>query len=151
LYEMLSGHHPFARQTQAETVSAILTHEPSFKARVSKAPAELLEITRKCLAKNEADRYQTADSLLIDLRSIKKHLENDEAFEGVTLANIVQNGKPPVPDDFQERVTQKQIIPNKTEPVAKPRRAIVALIGALVLFLLASAVGLVLFRAKLGL
>jgi Tol biopolymer transport system component/serine/threonine protein kinase len=148
LYEMLSGHHPFARETQAETVSAILTYEPPFNDTVANAPAKLLEITRKCLAKNEGDRYQTADNLLIDLRFITKHLETSEEFESVTLAKIAQNGKQTVPDDFQERVTQKKTLPNKPRPAAKPRRAIITLISALVLGLLAAAAGLILFRAR---
>jgi serine/threonine protein kinase len=151
LYEMLTGHQPFARETQAETVSAILTFEPPLNDTVADAPEELLEITRKCLAKNEDDRYQTADFLLSDLRSVAKRLEKGEELETVTLANIVQNGKPAVSVDYKERVTQKMSLPNRTEPTANPRRAIVAFIVALVLGLLASAVGLVLFRAKLGL
>jgi serine/threonine protein kinase len=151
LYEMLSGHQPFTRETQAETVSAILYFEPPFNDTVTKAPGELLEITRKCLAKNEGDRYQSADYLLSDLQSVAKRLETSEEFESETLANIVQNGKPTDPDDFQLRATQKMGRANRTEPAAKPRRAIVSLIVALFLGLLASAVGLVLFRAKLGL
>ncbi|MFL6546616.1 MAG: serine/threonine-protein kinase, partial [Candidatus Udaeobacter sp.] len=151
LYEMLSGHQPFLRETQAETVSAIRTFEPPFNDTVANAPAELLEITRKCMAKNEGDRYQTADYVLSDLRSVAKRLETGEEVVGVTPAKIVQNGRPTDQDDFREKVTQRQIVPNRTEPAAKPRRAIVAFIIALVLGLLALAVGLVLFRAKLGL
>jgi serine/threonine protein kinase len=151
LYEMLSGHQPFARDTQAETVSAILYFEPPFNDTVTKAPEELLEITGKCLAKNEGDRYQTADYLLSDLRSFAKRLETGEEIEKATSAKIVQNGKLTDPDDLQERATQKMGRANRTEPAAKPRRAIVAWIVALFLGLLASAVGLVLFRAMWGL
>jgi hypothetical protein len=82
---------------------------------------------------------------------VAKRLEKGEELETVTLANIVQNGKPAVPVDYRERATQKMSLPNRTEPTANPRRAIVAFIVAVVLGLLASAVGLVLFRAKLGL
>jgi serine/threonine-protein kinase len=147
LYEMLNGHQPFLRETQAGTLKAILNFEPPFNGTVANAPAELLVITRKCLAKNEGDRYQTADNLLSDLRSVENRLKTGEEVVGVAPAKIVQNGKPTDPNDFQERVTQKQNIANRTEPAAKPRRVIIALIVALLLGLLASAVGLILFRA----
>jgi serine/threonine protein kinase len=151
LYEMLSGHQPFARETQAETVSAILNFDPPFNSMVAKAPRELLEITRKCLAKNEGDRYQSAEYLLSDLRSLSMPLETSEEVVEGTPAKIIQNRRPTDQDDFQEKATQKMGLPNRTEPAAKPRRAIVAFIVALVLGLLALAVGFVLFRAKLGL
>jgi Tol biopolymer transport system component len=71
LYEMFSGCHPFARDSQAETISAILTCEPP-PDELSGAHAEACQaIVRKCLAKDRGARYQTAKELLPDLQTLQ--------------------------------------------------------------------------------
>jgi serine/threonine protein kinase/tetratricopeptide (TPR) repeat protein len=76
LYEMVSGRLPFAAESAAATFSAILTHHQQPLARYStEVPAELERIVSKALAKDREDRYQSARDLLIDLRSLKHHLE----------------------------------------------------------------------------
>ncbi len=71
LYEMLCGQSPFARETDAETISAILRDEPFF----GEIPDELKPIVRKSLIKNADERYQTAKDLLTDLKRLQKRLE----------------------------------------------------------------------------
>src|SRR2546428_5758829 len=67
LYEMLSGRRPFSAVTAAETISSILTREPTPLVRYAPAlPEELQRIVRKCLAKDKRHRYQSARDLLID-------------------------------------------------------------------------------------
>ena len=76
LYEMLSGHQPFASKSSAETASAILTHEPPPLARYVKEPLpELDRIVGKALQKKPDERYQTARDLLIDARNLKDELQ----------------------------------------------------------------------------
>jgi serine/threonine protein kinase len=62
LYEMLTGTHPFAGSTSAAIVSAILTVEPS-----PVGSAHLDHIVRRCLAKDPAERWQTARDLMLEL------------------------------------------------------------------------------------
>jgi len=53
LYEMLSGRHPFANRSAAETISAILKEEPSMLSpHADDVPEELQRIARKCLEKD---------------------------------------------------------------------------------------------------
>lgn len=75
LYEMVSGHHPFAAENAAATFSLILTSEPLPLARYGDVPPELQRIVRKCLAKDKERRYQSARDLLIDLRNLKRDCE----------------------------------------------------------------------------
>ncbi|MEK6325767.1 MAG: serine/threonine-protein kinase [Acidobacteriota bacterium] len=76
LYEMVSGRQPFATESAAATFSAILTHHQQPLARYStEVPAELERIVSKALHKDREERYQSARDLLIDLRSLKHHLE----------------------------------------------------------------------------
>ncbi len=82
LYEMISGHQPFASKSSAATASAILTHEPAPLARFAKeVPTELERIVGKALHKNPDERYQTAKDLLIDLRHLRDELDFQHRLE----------------------------------------------------------------------
>jgi len=71
LYEMLSGQRPFARDSSAETMSAILRDEPPELASVEFAVSpELARIVDHCLEKRPDERFQSARDLAFDLRSI---------------------------------------------------------------------------------
>ncbi len=71
VYEMVCGQSPFARDTQAETISAILRDEPNWAA----IPGEFQPILQRALMKNANERYQTAQELAADLRQLQKQLE----------------------------------------------------------------------------
>jgi len=78
LYEMVSGHLPFAGETPNETISLILQREPPPLAPYTQeVPAELERIITKALTRDREERYQTAKDLLIDLRNFKRRLEVD--------------------------------------------------------------------------
>ena len=75
LYEMCFGRSPFARDTDAETISAILRDEPPWAA----IPADVQPIVQKSLMKDADERYQTAKDLAADLRQLQEHSEMDIA------------------------------------------------------------------------
>src|SRR4029077_5035353 len=80
--EMVSGRRPFAAESAAATVSAILTREPPPIARYStEAPAELQRIVGKALRKDREERYQTSNDILIDLKDLKQKLGFKERLE----------------------------------------------------------------------
>jgi eukaryotic-like serine/threonine-protein kinase len=82
LYEVLSGRQPFAAESVADTMSAILTHEPPPLARYSReANAELERIVAKALRKDREERYQTARDLLLDLRSLADEMRFEARLE----------------------------------------------------------------------
>lgn len=92
LYEMSCGHLPFARETDAETISAILRDEPAW----AEIPDELQPILQKCLLKNAAERYPTTTDLLADLKSLQKRWETGSGSSvppsgGVFEAQETQN------------------------------------------------------------
>ena len=71
LYQMLTGVQPFAAESPAGIISAILTREPSVVSDfVKHCPAELDRIIRKCLAKDRALRYQTMSDVRTDLQRL---------------------------------------------------------------------------------
>jgi eukaryotic-like serine/threonine-protein kinase len=71
LFEMLEGQPAFAGRSAADTFASILTREPAYSEDVRRsAPAELLHIVDRCLAKNREERFQSARDLAFNLRSI---------------------------------------------------------------------------------
>jgi len=70
-YEMLTGRAPFVARTAQELLAAQVTREPEPVERYRPAvPPALAAVVMKCLAKNPADRWQTADELLAQLEPL---------------------------------------------------------------------------------
>ncbi|HEY1895164.1 MAG TPA: protein kinase [Terracidiphilus sp.] len=69
LYEMVTGAAPFSGATPSDILAAILTHEPAPLSRSSRnVPSEFDRVIRRCLAKDPAARYPSAQALEQDLR-----------------------------------------------------------------------------------
>ncbi len=70
-YEMLTGHPVFEATTAQQILSAHVLEQPK-DVRVwrPEVPAILAEALLKCLAKNPADRWQSADELLAQLEQV---------------------------------------------------------------------------------
>jgi serine/threonine protein kinase len=68
LYEMLSGRRAFARETSAETLTAILKEEPSDLSATDRAVSPgLSRIVERCLEKKPASRFQSSQDLAFAL------------------------------------------------------------------------------------
>jgi serine/threonine protein kinase/WD40 repeat protein len=71
LYEMLSGRRAFQRETGPETMTAILTDEPSELASANPNISPALEqIVRHCLDKDSAERFQSARDVVFALETL---------------------------------------------------------------------------------
>jgi serine/threonine protein kinase/tetratricopeptide (TPR) repeat protein len=81
LYEMITGHRPFAAESTAEIISAILTSEPPPLVSYSTiVPDELQRITTQALAKDRERRYQSMRELALDLNSCRREYEANRAI-----------------------------------------------------------------------
>lgn len=88
LYEMLTKRRPFAGETQGDTIAAILRTEAVPPSRLNAdVPAELERIIKKTLKKKSDERYQSANDLLIDLKSLKHDLEFATELERTASTN----------------------------------------------------------------
>jgi eukaryotic-like serine/threonine-protein kinase len=75
LYEMVTGRVPFGGETPSHVIVSILESQAPRIAHDREVPAELEEIVSKALRKDREQRYQTADDLALDLKSLKQDLE----------------------------------------------------------------------------
>ncbi len=134
LYEMLTGRSPFAGGTLTDVLVAILDREPTPLARLApRVPAEFDWIIGKALRKSPAERYQTAEELLVDLRRLQQKLEFESHQQ-----RVLGHDDPVVaaPSPSESRTTR---------PSSQPRRfrisrlVAVTVSGALVAAALASA------------
>jgi serine/threonine-protein kinase len=69
LYEMIAGNHPFAKESVAETIAAILRDQPDYTVLREKFPA-IVPILQKCLEKRKEDRYSSSEEMLTELRKL---------------------------------------------------------------------------------
>ncbi len=92
LYEMITGIVPFAGETSADVIAAIVKTEPAPITRLAPdAPAKLEEIVTKTLEKDRDERYQTIKDLLVDLRHFKKRLDFESETDRSTAPDQRQS------------------------------------------------------------
>ncbi len=82
LYEILTRRQPFAGETVNHTIVSILEKgPPPFSAYEFPTPPELEKITFRMLSKRADDRYQNAEELIVELKSLRKRLEFEAELE----------------------------------------------------------------------
>ncbi len=86
LYELLTGRPPFRAGTVMETLVQVLEKDPVPPRRIRpEVPAELEAICLKCLEKDPADRYASAEALAGDLDQFLRGEEVGAMSAGVWL------------------------------------------------------------------
>jgi len=87
LYEVIAGKAPFRRSNDAATLQAIVSDAPEPLARYKNdIPAELERIVSKALAKNPAERYQSAADFAADLRTMGRLIDADSSGSSRVIA-----------------------------------------------------------------
>ncbi len=82
LYEMLGGKRPFEGDTPSDCSASILkTDLPDITAEIKNVPSQLQRIVERALAKKREERYQKADDLLADLKSLRRESDLQAALE----------------------------------------------------------------------
>ena len=87
IFELVSGKVPFIGDNVAQTFLAITTKEPRKLSEVRPgAPAKLSRVIERCLARNAADRYQTAGELAADLKGVLEETRSVRAQRAALAA-----------------------------------------------------------------
>jgi hypothetical protein len=80
LYEMATGKRPFAGDTSASLLAAILRDMPAPVTEINAAmPAAFARIVRRCLAKDPTRRYQTALDVRNELEELKVEIDSSQS------------------------------------------------------------------------
>jgi tetratricopeptide (TPR) repeat protein/predicted Ser/Thr protein kinase len=78
LYECVVGRPAFPGKSVIEIAANVIHFEPVPPSKISpRVPPELDSLILKALAKKPEKRYQSADELIVDLRSVRDLLEDD--------------------------------------------------------------------------
>ncbi len=89
---MVTGVHPFKKDSIMDTAQTILSVTPPPMARYADDVPDLLQHTiRKMLAKDPGERYQTAKALMIDLRRLNLDTMTESA---ATVASDLGSEEP---------------------------------------------------------
>ena len=80
LYEMLTGGVPFKGETTADTLAAVIYHEPEpINQVLPNTPPELVRILRKSLQKDREERYQSVKDFALDIKDLLYDLEHSNS------------------------------------------------------------------------
>jgi serine/threonine-protein kinase len=95
LYEMLAGQKPFTGENAMDVIGSIIADEPTPLVQILPSlPPEIDRIVHKALRKELKERYQTANELLTDLKSVRKRLEFEaEPGEAHTVILATTSGQ----------------------------------------------------------
>jgi len=95
LYEMLAGQKPFTGENAMDVIGSIVADEPTPLVQILPSlPPEIDRIVHKALRKKLNERYQTANELLTDLKSVRKRLEFEaEPGEAHTVILATASGQ----------------------------------------------------------
>ena len=86
LYEAATGHNPFRGDSVIDSLHKIVySQAPAISDNNPDAPSELQRITRKCLAKDPADRYQSIKDIAIDIRDLIKEYDSLPRSSGAAI------------------------------------------------------------------
>ncbi len=84
-YELLTGTPPFADRTPQQILAAHLTEEPKHLSVVRpEIGQELADVVMRCLAKEPADRWATADEIVHRLETLTTPDTGTQAIRGVS-------------------------------------------------------------------
>ena len=107
VYEMIAGRAPFVGATTNETIAAILRDEPLPLSRhTPTAGIELEHIVSHALRKERGDRYQSAEHLLEDLKTLKQQLELQTRLREIGSASQPTDGRSTTPGDSSKTVSK---------------------------------------------
>lgn len=100
-YELITGSRPFQGNSLSNVLFRILNEDPEEPRRSSpNCPAELEAVIGRCLEKDPALRYQSAEALIDDLRAVPLSTELSSEYKDLTTG-VLRKAIERLPDPAQ--------------------------------------------------
>ncbi len=93
LYECLTGTNPFARESPAECMAAILNEEPDLTALPATTPPDVVSLIDRCLRKDARRRQRNAGDCQLILEDAREATSHE-----VAAAAFVVDHRKAIPD-----------------------------------------------------
>lgn len=114
LYEMLTGRTPFEGPTYSHVIVAIIEQDPlPIKTLAPVVPLALERVVMKALAKDPAERYQTAKDFYTELRQLKNRMD----FEAELELSVQPNQATVLLSKSEQIIFTGQALANPTEKI----------------------------------
>ena len=88
VYEMLSGRMAFGRQTNVDTLAAILGERPPMVEGERGAAGSLMRLVRRCLEKAPDARFQSARDLVAELEGVRTRTPPEQSVAILPFTNM---------------------------------------------------------------
>ncbi len=123
LFEMLTGKLPFRGDHEAAIMYSIMNEEPESAQKYKPdLPSEFLHILNRALEKDPADRYQSVQEMLIDLRRLQK--------QSTKVSRASMAGMPvPSAEHFREPSVERTVTRKQSSKIVLSLVGIVLLTG----------------------
>ncbi len=131
LYELWTGRRPFQSEDALELIHAHIARQPpSPREHRPDLPGALEEIVLRLLAKDPADRYQTAAGLLADLERASAELTRSGAVAPFPLGQHDYDGRLRLPEKLYGRAEPRQTLLEAVRAAQRGARALALIAGA---------------------
>jgi len=98
LYQMITGQQPFKGDTQMSTLTAVLRDDPPAVIEIRpELPRQLARIVRRCLEKDPARRYESANGIHYDLQILREEMDSGEHEKLNIEASAPRGGRRKMP------------------------------------------------------
>src|SRR4029079_7783676 len=94
LFEAVTGRKAFQGKDAIDSLNKIIREPaPLISTFNSSAPPDLQRISRRCLAKDPDERYQNIKKVAIELKEVRRQLEDSSSVERASLASSDSEAK----------------------------------------------------------
>jgi TolB-like protein/Flp pilus assembly protein TadD len=137
----VAGEQPFSGATPTDVIISIAERQPVPLSKYAPGvPSQLERIVKKALAKDREQRYQTANDLLIDMKSLKHELD--------IQAEMDRSPEPIASNPSASTMSNRAVITSPVFPFGLTRKRILILTAIMGILIIGGLAATLLFRQK---
>jgi serine/threonine protein kinase/Tol biopolymer transport system component len=118
LYQMVSGKQAFSGENNLDIIASIIHKDPvSLEELNENAPPRLVTVVERALKKDPADRFQTVDEMLVELRAARNEFAAETGTRSFRSADHLLDDGTDIPPSktISNAVTEAFTLPNRSD------------------------------------